>query len=516
MKKRFSLYHFIIAVLFFTFVTPSFAEATKLPEKGSLTIHKYEQDPNDEKGEGDGTELENPPKGKPLPGVTFKIQRTHAFDGEKWTPVEEEPFTMTTGEDGKVTRQLLLGRYEVKEISGPEHVILNTETMIIDIPMTSKDGTSLNYHVHIYPKNVTIYGGAKLIKYKNNSQATLDGVQFKVFHKNGDPVVDDNNEPIILTTENGKVTINGLKYGDYYFEEIATVDGYLLNGKKIEFSIKKANEIVKVSHRNYEKPRVVKKVNDQNAVYVNRNQEVTFTLNITIPEDIKDYKRFIVLDELDDRLIYVPGSAQVPSGFSFSVEDDNTLKWVGNPENLTPGNVTLSFKAKVAETAPGNEAIYNKAKIDYDNSYVSGKEPSNKVKVTPTVGSLKVIKQDGSDKTRLAGAIFELYDANGTLVAQATTDENGEIDFGELDYGNYTLQETKAPEGYRLITKPYEITIGGGKDKHHVTLYVDNYKSEWELPQTGGIGTTLFTLTGVTLMAASLWLYMRKRKGEVA
>src|SRR5699024_8217529 len=61
----------------------------------------------------------------------------------------------------------------------------------------------------------------------------------------------------------------------------------------------------------------------------------------------------------------------------------------------------------------------------------------------------KVDSTHGQEETSLAGAEFDLIDADtGNVLKSGTTDENGQIDFGRLLFGNYILKETKVPEGY--------------------------------------------------------------------
>lgn len=66
---------------------------------------------------------------------------------------------------------------------------------------------------------------------------------------------------------------------------------------------------------------------------------------------------------------------------------------------------------------------------------------------------------------------------------------------------------------YNKLNNPISITIDDQKAHHDVE--VDNYKSGWELPQTGGIGTSLFTLIGALLMGTALVLYIRHRRKEM-
>src|SRR5690606_28975029 len=112
---------------------------------------------------------------------------------------------------------------------------------------------------------------------------------------------------------------------------------------------------------------------------------------------------------------------------------------------------------------------------------------------------------------RLNGATFELRQGN-KVVATGTTENDGTIKFEDLDYGDYQLVETKAPNGYSLLRNPIDVTIN--EDNHNATVTVDNYKNGWELPKTGGIGTTLFTIIGLSLMGAAVYMMIRRRKED--
>lgn len=77
-----------------------------------------------------------------------------------------------------------------------------------------------------------------------------------------------------------------------------------------------------------------------------------------------------------------------------------------------------------------------------------------------TPGSLLIRKVNGLDETLLvSGAEYTLYDWNGDVVGTYTTDENGEIFIEDLDWGPYTLRETKAPLGYELDPTEYTVTV---------------------------------------------------------
>ena len=93
-----------------------------------------------------------------------------------------------------------------------------------------------------------------------------------------------------------------------------------------------------------------------------------------------------------------------------------------------------------------------------------------------------------------------------------------------LANGTYYLKETAAPNGYNKVDTPIEVVIDGSNLKGTVTnasydpaatgnhaIQVVN-KAGTLLPETGGIGTTLFYVCGAILMfGAAIVLVVRKR-----
>jgi fimbrial isopeptide formation D2 family protein/LPXTG-motif cell wall-anchored protein len=531
MRRRASfICRFLIALLVFGLIVPgALANAETERTTGSLTIHKYEQEPGSPQTDGDGT-AGLTPIGELLSGVTFKITQTHqlVFDdggNEVWTAVEDgQTYEQTTGADGQVVfANLPLGRYLVEEIDAPPHVNRNTNSYFVDIPMTNLDGSTLNYDVHIYPKNETIRGAVELTKVDGDTNQPLPGVEFELYNATDSTIVKVGEVSKFATDARGLIRIDGLAYGSYYFKEVKTLNGYVLGSQKVDFFIKNSGTIdangvrtgvvTDLNIKNYKSPDIEKEV-DISAV--NRGEIVTYTLTNELPGDIHLYKQYVIKDVLDQYLSYVEGSWTVDgvdsSALTFA-RDGQTLTWTVNDfaKLKDIDQITVSFKAKIAEDAPANKVIKNKAVIDFENQYSNGgHKETGDIPVTPTAGYLTVIKQDKSSKDKLAGAVFELRDAEGNLIETGTTDSTGQYKFAkELDYGEYTLIETKAPEGYRKLTKAIKITINS--DHHNETVTVDNSKTGWELPKTGGIGTTLFTLAGLALMGTAVYLYIRCR-----
>ncbi|MBY0599809.1 SpaA isopeptide-forming pilin-related protein [Bacillus bingmayongensis] len=77
-------------------------------------------------------------------------------------------------------------------------------------------------------------------------------------------------------------------------------------------------------------------------------------------------------------------------------------------------------------------------------------------------GSLKV-KKVGENNEVLAGAVFEVFNANGESVGTVTTNTNGIAELSNIPTGTYTVKEVKAPTGYVLGEQPQVIEVKTGE-----------------------------------------------------
>lgn len=565
-RKKSSRLLFVFVLVMSVFL-PQMVYASGNPTDYQLVIHKFEKEPGAETGdEGDGSP-EQQADGDPIQGVEFTLTQTHKYDpvADKWTELTNGPTLKgTTNENGIVVftsgNGLKLGRYAVTETNGPEHVLLNPKTYFVDIPMTSQDGSSLNYNVHIYPKNEIIRSNVELVKVDENG-APLAGVTFDLY-KDGDSTPF---KEALTTNLDGKINIDSLGSGTYYFEETDVPAGYALNNTPIKFQVKKTGENGQTiavewtnvegfanngTVTNYISPEIDKDAEGEKQLDVDRNQVFNYNITIKAPKDIHKYTTLVVTDNLDNRLQYA-GSWEVTGAsdgaFEFT-ENGQLLTWsVKDFSKLTPGQqIKITFGAKIrpdAKLESTETGIPNTATLTFDNDrgWFSDKEkPKEPPVVTPTDGGLEITKVDAADQKKLKGAVFKLTDTAGNVIntsqAGGVVTLNGTVINGALDNlitredgtfiikgltpGTYQLHETKAPtyedeegnlKSYRLLTKPIEVVVENKKEAKYT---VENSKSGWLLPTTGGIGTVLFSSVGLTLMGAALVLYFRRRKSE--
>ena len=200
------------------------------------------------------------------------------------------------------------------------------------------------------------------------------------------------------------------------------------------------------------------------------------------------------------------------------IGDDNTNKSkLEYGENMTTApdqTKTHTFSIDIVKTDSSNQLISG-AKFRIYDSAVGG----NEIAVVPLMQ---------------ADDVTPVVDSNGRpMYRRARADETGveiEVVDGQVtvvgfDNGIYYLEETAAPAGYNKMTSRKQFTIADASLKALYTsgiystgsgVHVVN-KNGSMLPETGGIGTLLFTLLGGTVaLAAGVVLVTKKRVSKIA
>lgn len=203
-----------------------------------------------------------------------------------------------------------------------------------------------------------------------------------------------------------------------------------------------------------------------------------------------------------------------------------------------PSQLDDASMEKLHEKTEQDQAMGTATWLEANNSFGFNTVESPSVKESNTVwaripfAGFCVKKVDGTSGAALPGAEFELTDAEGQVIATATSGEDGLFSFRDLTEGTYTLTETKVPDGYmdrqlsiivtikqNSVTMEYNISFTGmdsGTGSGADPLRVPNYTTP-VFPDTGGSGTVLYTLGGVLLIAAAACLlYIQKKHRKEA
>lgn len=183
-------------------------------------------------------------------------------------------------------------------------------------------------------------------------------------------------------------------------------------------------------------------------------------------------------------------------------------------EGATTTNKYLALKTE-AEQA-GNLNTYNTKETAYQNAlnatYNSDIEKEAAIRQAKT-------ERDEAYKALILKWKWEDEVATNppTNAFTFTTGEDGKFAIVGLESGNYFLKETVAPVGYVLNTNNIAFTIVD-KDSWTDATGIDGHtkvpNSKVTIPQTGGIGTILFTLAGATLMGGAVFAMKKRDEDE--
>ena len=115
-------------------------------------------------------------------------------------------------------------------------------------------------------------------------------------------------------------------------------------------------------------------------------------------------------------------------------------------------------------------------------------------------GSIEILKVDAETRQPLAGVVYRLFNANGSKIADGTTDGNGKVTFPDLKPGKYAYQEISTVSGYLLDNTRYEFSLTS--ENLHVKVTREN------MPTKGSLTIRKIDATGGPLAGAELLLEM--------
>ena len=394
-----------------------------------------------------------------LSGAVYEIRAAEDIitpDGTVRFTKGEVVDTVTTGEDGLAkSRELYLGKYEVKEIKAPYGMVLNDEIHTAElvyagqnVSVTETATSFVNERQKVEISLKKTLETSDLFGIGQNGE--LKNISFGLFaaeelvSASGTSIPADGLIEIVTLDESGNGTVKtDLPMGGYYVKELATDEHYILPDTKYPVTFEYAGQ---------ENAKVQLAVNDGEAIEndliygsvsgrkVNENGEPLggaliglFKYNDT--EFTKENALMTVTSKEDGSFSF----EQIPFGIWYVREIEQPTGFVLN-ETVYEVNIAENEQAVVIEIV---------------NEFVRGNITLTKVDA------------DFPDN-KLTGATFEVYHDNNadgkqddgdTLIGTLIESEAGIYEMKDLLYGHYLIKETKAPEGFLLDTGIYPVFI---------------------------------------------------------
>ena len=405
-----------------------------------------------------------------LEGAVYEVRAAEDIstpDGTLRYSKGEVVDTITTSSDGFVkSKELYLGKYEVKEITAPYGMVVSGETHTVELTYAGQNisvtETSTSFYNERQKVQVSL---AKAIE-KDKTFGIGDNGEIKnisfglyatedIVSASGTVIPADGLIEIVSVNENGTAVMKSdLPFGKYYVKEIATDEHYVLSDTKYPVVFEYAGQ---------DTATVEIKVNDGKEI---KNELIYGSVSgKKIDENGEALEGAVIgifkaeeTEFTNDTALMTTTSAKDGS-FSFAKVPYG--KWIVR-EIEQPKGFVLDEKAYEVNISKAEQVV----EIEIVNEYVHG--------------NIRLTKVDAEyPDNKLTGATFEVYkdtnengkiDDGDELIGNLEETETGIYEMKELLYGKYIVRETKAPEGFLLDKGEYSVFI----EKDETTYSVEN------------------------------------------
>ena len=283
----------------------------------------------------------------------------------------------------------------------PEQGIQDMAVSSLDTHSMDKDNIKVSW--------TGLNGAVQVIK-KGDDGKLLTGAKFVLKNANDENVAE-------ATSQDGKAVFNDIKPAEYTIHEVEAPQGYLVtNPVNVTVKPNKVSIAEMTDTQIKGKIQVLKVDEETNTPLQGAEFEIT-----------QDGKHIETITTGENG---IATSSLLPFGNYLVKEIKAPAKYVLNGEEHP---VTISENGKTIEITHTNKIIKGKVAVKKTDSEISD--------------------------LNLEGAEFTIYDNNKNIVATITTNKDSYAESEPLNYGTYTMQETKAPKGYLLSNKVWDINI---------------------------------------------------------
>ena len=394
-----------------------------------------------------------------LEGAVYEItaaEDIYTLDGTLRASKGEVVDTITTGTDGTAkSKELYLGKYEVKEITAPYGMVLNDEIHAVELVYAGQNIAVTETETSFYNERQRVE--IDLVKSLETDEAYGVGNNGEIFDvtfglyaetdltaADGTVIPADGLIEIISLDENGKGTVNSdLPFGSYYVKELSTNSAYVLNEQKYPVHFEYAGQDTAVVHLSANDGEAIENEIIYGSVSGLKSDEDGNALGGAVIGIFKTGTEEFTKENA------IQTTTSADDG-SFSFEKVPYGTWVIR-EIESPTGFVLSEEEIAVTVGKVDEVV----EIELVNYFIKG--------------NIELTKVDADyPDNKLTGAVFEVYaDTNGNgefdkddkLCGEMTELEGGVYQMTELRYGKYFVREKTAPDGFVLDDGVYGVSI---------------------------------------------------------
>ena len=394
-----------------------------------------------------------------LEGAVYEItaaEDIYTLDGTLRASKGEVVDTITTGADGTAkSKELYLGRYEVRETKAPYGMVLNGETHTVELVYAGQEvavtETSTSFYNERQKVEIDLIKSLEVDEaYGVGNNGEIFDVSFGLYAAeeltaaDGTTIPADGLIEVITLDENGHgKAISDLPMGSYYVQEISTNSAYLKDDTKYPVVFEYAGQETALVSITANEGEAIENDLIYGSVSGKKYDEDGNALGGALIGIFKTGTEEFTAETA------IQTTTSADDG-SFSFEKVPYGTWLIR-EIESPTGFVLSDE-EIPVTIGGVE---NNVEVELVNEFITGSIELTKV------------DEDYPDN-KLTGAVFEVYaDKNGDgklddgdeLLGEMAELGDGVYQMSDLRYGKYLVRETKAPEGFLLDTNVYPVSI---------------------------------------------------------
>ena len=441
---------------------------SNMAQKGTITVSKS--------GEVFSSVFENNGLYQPifavsgLEGAVYEItaaEDIYTLDGTLRASKGEVVDTITTGADGTAkSKELYLGKYEVKEITAPFGMVLNDEIHSVELVYAGQNmavtETATSFYNERQRVEIDLTKSLEVDKnYGIGNNGEIFDVTFGLYAEkdivaaDGTVISADGLIEIISFDENGygKATTD-LPFGSYYVKEISTNSAYIISDQKYPVTFEYQGQDTATVHITANDGEAIENKLIYGSVSGKKSDEDGKALGGAVIGIFK-----AGTEEFTKENAIQTTTSKDDGSFSFAKVPYGT--WIIR-EIESPKGFVLSEEEIAVTIGKVDEAV----EIEMVNYFIKGNIELTKV------------DKDYPDN-KLSGAVFEVFaDTNGNgefdkddeLLGEMTELDGGVYQMKDLRYGKYFVREKAAPTGFVLDENVYTVSI----DENGKTYVVEN------------------------------------------